>query len=128
MTDHEVAYKPDEKAGQGTREEPAGGTAAGVDAGQADEGRVDAAAEAGRGGEVSAAEGAGEGDGREIDADRDQEDGPVDGRDRLEALQEDIDEVRRRVADPTEQGENMFIQEGEADDDQPVDDTIAPPG
>jgi hypothetical protein len=48
---------------------------------------------------------------------------------RLEALQEDIDAVRRRVADDTVgEGDEAFIQEGEASEDEPVDDTIAPPG
>lgn len=48
---------------------------------------------------------------------------------RLEALQEDIDAVRRRVAeDSVAQGDEAFVQEGEASEDEPVDDTIAPPG
>jgi thioredoxin reductase len=49
-------------------------------------------------------------------------------RQQLDHLEEEIDEVRDRVAD--EQGENepRFIQQGAADDAQPVDDTIAPPG
>lgn len=46
---------------------------------------------------------------------------------RLDELQEDIDEVRRRVDDPLDQGEDTFIQEGDRDG-QPVDDTIVPPG
>jgi hypothetical protein len=48
--------------------------------------------------------------------------------DNLEHLEQEIAEVRDRVAE--EQGENepLFIQEGAASEDQPVDDTIAPPG
>lgn len=48
---------------------------------------------------------------------------------RLDHLQEDIDEVRRRAEDDVaDQGEHQFIQEGEASRDEPVDDTIVPPG
>ena len=54
---------------------------------------------------------------------------------RLEDLQEDIDEVRGRLADPLHQGEHHFIDDGElderlADDEEAVrtDDTIVPPG
>lgn len=46
---------------------------------------------------------------------------------RLEDLQEEIDEVRRRVDDPLDQGENMFIQDGDEPDVE-TDDTIVPPG
>ena len=48
----------------------------------------------------------------------------------LDALGEEIDGVRRRVVeqDPAARSEEQFIQEGEADEDEPVDDTIAPPG
>ncbi|MGQ0519535.1 MAG: NAD(P)/FAD-dependent oxidoreductase [Actinomycetota bacterium] len=48
----------------------------------------------------------------------------------LDALGDEIDDVRRRTAgdDPSRPGEERFIEEGEADRDQPVDDTIAPPG
>lgn len=62
------------------------------------------------------------------EAEQGTEEGPVGDRDRLEALQEDIDEVRQRVADPIDQGDEKFIHEGDAGDDEPVDDTIAPPG
>lgn len=63
----------------------------------------------------------------------DEEDGgeqaTVSPEERLEALQEDIDAVRRRVAeDSVDQGDEAFVQEGEASEDEPVDDTIAPPG
>ena len=46
----------------------------------------------------------------------------------LDRLDGEIDEVRNRVA--AEQGENepTFIQEGRESEDEPVDDTIAPPG
>ena len=48
---------------------------------------------------------------------------------RLQGLQDEIDAVRRRAEeDGVDQGEERFIQEGEASEDQPVDDTIAPPG
>ncbi len=63
---------------------------------------------------------------------------PAEETDRLQALEEDIEEVRRKVADSLDQGGRNFIEEGEADedqpvddqpvDDQPVDDTIVPPG
>ena len=63
-------------------------------------------------------------------------DDPAAGRDRLEALQQDIDDVRQQVGAPREGEEQTereapdadpaFIQEGEASEDQPVDDTIAP--
>lgn len=48
----------------------------------------------------------------------------------LDAVGEQIDEVRRRVDDQdTSQPEDeTLIEEGEADEDEPVDDTIAPPG
>jgi thioredoxin reductase len=47
---------------------------------------------------------------------------------KLDDLDQEIDEVRDRVAD--EQGEKgpRFIQDGAVDQDQPVDDAIAPPG
>lgn len=48
--------------------------------------------------------------------------------DPLQALQHDIDEVRREVDMPADQDERAFIDEGEASEDQPVDDTIVPPG
>lgn len=48
---------------------------------------------------------------------------------RLEALERDIERVRQETG-VTGEGEEepAFIQEGEASEDQPVDDTIAPPG
>ncbi|HET7488125.1 MAG TPA: hypothetical protein VFJ85_09360 [Acidimicrobiales bacterium] len=46
----------------------------------------------------------------------------------LQKLQDDIDEVRRRADIAPDQEERAFLDEGEADRDQPVDDTIAPPG
>ncbi|MGH9178795.1 MAG: hypothetical protein ACRD0N_09615 [Acidimicrobiales bacterium] len=48
----------------------------------------------------------------------------------LDALGEEIDDVRRRVVDQdaVARAEERFIQEGEADEEEPVDDTIAPPG
>lgn len=54
--------------------------------------------------------------------------GPPNDRDRLEALQEDIDEVRRRVDEPANDSGDAVTNEGADDDDQPVDDTITPPG
>lgn len=54
--------------------------------------------------------------------------------DRLEDLEEEIDDIRKRVDDPLSQGENTFI-EGDPDEDTghlrtdvPQDDTIVPPG
>lgn len=48
---------------------------------------------------------------------------------RLDHLQQDIDEVRRRAEDDVvDQGEHRFVQEGEASRDEPVDDAIVPPG
>jgi hypothetical protein len=46
----------------------------------------------------------------------------------LDHIGEEIDEVRDRLAE--EQGEKgpRFIDVGEESEDQPVDDTIAPPG
>ena len=46
----------------------------------------------------------------------------------LDALGEEIDTVRRRVVeqDPAAREDEQFIQEGEADEDEPVDDTTAP--
>ncbi|MFP5376630.1 MAG: hypothetical protein ACLGIO_07615 [Acidimicrobiia bacterium] len=47
----------------------------------------------------------------------------------LDHLQQDLDEVRRRAEDDVvDQGDHRFIQEGEASRDEPVDDTIVPPG
>lgn len=51
----------------------------------------------------------------------------------LDALGDEIDEVRRRTVDDdasqgSDEGDERFTQRGEADEDQPVDDTIAPPG
>ena len=48
----------------------------------------------------------------------------------LDAMGDRISEVRRRVdeEDPASPDEEQFIEEGAADEDEPVDDTIAPPG
>jgi hypothetical protein len=48
----------------------------------------------------------------------------------LDALGDEIDDVRRRTADDdsSHPGEERLIEEGEVDRDQPVDDTIVPPG
>lgn len=90
---------------------------------------ADAAANAPVGHEAEAADAATGGDADAEDADDAEEnEAPPEGKDRLQALQEDIDEVRRRVADPLDDGGSAFIKEGEADKGQPVDDTIAPPG
>ena len=113
MTDHEGA----DEAEQGTEEKPAGEG----DIGETDGHAENTVAEDTESDATDAESGdSGHGDG--------EEGSPVGDRDRLEALQQDIDEVRQRVADPTDQGEERFIQEGGADDDEPVDDTIAPPG
>lgn len=54
----------------------------------------------------------------------DQQDGQ-----QLDHLEEEIDEVRNRIGSEVGgEDEPLFIQEGEASKDQPVDDTIAPPG
>lgn len=48
---------------------------------------------------------------------------------RLEALERDIERVRQETGvTRKDEEEPAFIQEGEASEDQPVDDTIAPPG
>jgi len=54
--------------------------------------------------------------------------------DRLEDLEEEIDDIAKRVDDPLDQGENTFIN-GDPDGndrhlrvDAPEDDTIVPPG
>lgn len=54
------------------------------------------------------------------------QEGAAEGTDRLQALEEDIEEVRRKVADPLDQGDRKFIEKGDADEGQPVDDTIVP--
>lgn len=50
----------------------------------------------------------------------------------LDELQDEIDDVRRRLEDPLDQGEHHFIDDdGEVpagEDLQPTDDTIVPPG
>jgi len=46
----------------------------------------------------------------------------------LEHIGDEIDEVRNRMAAENGEDEPTFIQEGELSEDQPVDDTIAPPG
>lgn len=47
----------------------------------------------------------------------------------LDAVGEQIEDVRRRVddQDTSRPEEETFIEEGEADEGEPVDDTIAPP-
>lgn len=116
---------------------PGGGDAA-AEAGTG--GEPEGRAESGPGGDDAAAEGAAtSGDGsrpddepgpaEETDAEEGGEQARVSPENRLEALQEDIDAVRRRVAEDTvDQGDQAFVQEGEASEDEPVDDTIAPPG
>ena len=48
----------------------------------------------------------------------------------LDAVGEQIDEVRRRVddQDTSRAEQEKFIEEGDADEGEPVDDNIAPPG
>ncbi|MGI8686854.1 MAG: hypothetical protein ACR2MO_17485 [Acidimicrobiales bacterium] len=118
MTDHQAEDGTDQAEDEGQ------------EAGPADDAAADAAAAAAPGDEAEAAAGAGAGDpeddgGEDGDGEGDE---TADGKDRLQALEEDIEEVRRRVGDPLDQGEDTFIEEGDADEDQPVDDTIAPPG
>lgn len=118
MTDHQVEDRtePDDE-GDVTED-------------RADDDAADAAADAPAGQEAEAADAAkgGDADAEDKDEAGDHDDAPPEEKDRLQALQEDIDEVRRRVADPLDDGDRTFIEEGEADKDQPVDDTIAPPG
>lgn len=47
---------------------------------------------------------------------------------RLDDLGDEIDEIRDRVAEDQGEDEPLFIESGREDADQPVDDTIAPPG
>lgn len=57
-------------------------------------------------------------------------DDPSPPRQLLDALGDEIDEVRRRTAgaDPSQAAEEeTLVEEGEADRDQPTDDTVAPP-
>lgn len=49
-------------------------------------------------------------------------------RQELDQLGDEIHEVRNRVAEENGEDEPLFIQEGRESEDQPVDDTIAPPG
>ena len=49
-------------------------------------------------------------------------------RQRLDHLDTEIDETRERIAAEDGEREPLFIQEGRLSEDQPVDDTIAPPG
>ena len=143
MTDHQVddqAEPGDDKASAG---DAGGGDQRGAAAGEAepvvdpgdgggdrhdadDEAAADAAAAAPAGEEAEGAAGAGTGDASDEEGSDDK--APAPGKDRLEALQDDIDEVRRRVGDPLDDGDRSFVEEGEADEDQPVDDTIVPPG
>lgn len=48
--------------------------------------------------------------------------------DELRELDEDIEEVRDRLADEHGGGERRFIDDGALDEGQPVDNTIVPPG
>ena len=55
--------------------------------------------------------------------------------DRLDALQEDIDQARSQAAELDVEADPKFIQSGDEsgtasddEEDRPVDDTIAPPG
>jgi hypothetical protein len=50
---------------------------------------------------------------------------PKKEQERLDALQKDIDRERRELADEEGLTERHFIDSG---DEEPVDDTIAPPG
>lgn len=47
---------------------------------------------------------------------------------RLDELGDEIDEIRNRVADDQGENEQRFIESGREDADQPVDNTIVPPG
>lgn len=47
---------------------------------------------------------------------------------RLEDLGDEIDDLRDRLADDQGEPGPRFVQQGRLDDDQPVDDTITPPG
>ncbi len=49
-------------------------------------------------------------------------------RERLAHLEEEIQEVRHHTPEWQEEHERHFIDSGPRDEDQPVDDTIAPPG
>ncbi|HET9444006.1 MAG TPA: hypothetical protein VFO65_11825 [Acidimicrobiales bacterium] len=67
------------------------------------------------------------------DQDQDQAQEPT--QDRLDTLQEDIDQARTRAAELNVEEDPKFIQSGDEsghrsgdEDDRPVDDTIAPPG
>ncbi|MGI8685519.1 MAG: hypothetical protein ACR2MO_10605 [Acidimicrobiales bacterium] len=129
MTDPKV------EDGSGQAADDAADEAPEADAGDAaadapDDAAADAAAAAPPGKEADAAAEAGTGDeGDEGDEATDAgDDAPAEEKDRLKALQDDIDDLRKRVADPLDQGDRSFIEEGEADEDEPVDDTIAPPG
>ena len=121
MTDIEAEDQAGEgKAGEDAAAEAESGSESGADGGDAAAERADDAS-----GDDSQPE-----DEAESDAEEDGgEQATVSPEERLEALQEDIDAVRRRVAeDSVDQGDEAFVQEGEASEDEPVDDTIAPPG
>lgn len=67
---------------------------------------------------------------QEIDAVDEPDEPPEETRDetpeeRLDALGADIERVRQQADDPIEQEDPQFIEKG---DQEPVDDTIAPPG
>jgi hypothetical protein len=47
---------------------------------------------------------------------------------KLQELDDDIDDARDRLAEEHGGGERRFIDDGALDEDQPVDNTIVPPG
>lgn len=47
---------------------------------------------------------------------------------RLWALEEDVDEARRRLVEEHGSGERRFIDDGALDEGLPVDNAIVPPG
>ena len=47
---------------------------------------------------------------------------------RLDQLEDEIEEVRRATPEYKEQHERHFIDDGAADDEEEVDNTIVPPG
>ncbi|HVE45468.1 MAG TPA: FAD-dependent oxidoreductase [Acidimicrobiales bacterium] len=50
---------------------------------------------------------------------------PEDPEERLEALGAEVQQVRQQVDEPLDEGDRSFVEKGE---EEPVDDTIAPPG
>ncbi|MEO6121321.1 MAG: hypothetical protein ABIW46_06025, partial [Acidimicrobiales bacterium] len=54
---------------------------------------------------------------------------PTPTADRIHDLEREIDEIRQRVDDPLDQGDQMYIDDSETDPDVVVDDdAIVPPG